>query len=139
MKKIFALLLVLSMVFAFAACAGNNKNGTTTTAATTTAATTTVPTTAPTTTPTTGPDDVKVLTYAEYAAIEVEPGDDIYVTVTLNDKDYSFCVERYLTGPETDVYTAFATLTAGDVVDIEGFLYWYQGPNPHITAVAAAN
>ena len=67
-----------------------------------------------------------------------EPGDDIYVTVSLNGASYSFCVERYLTGPETDVYKAFADLAAGDKVDIEGFLYWYEGVNTHITAVKAA-
>ena len=64
-----------------------------------------------------------------------EPGDDIYVTVTSDGKDYSFCVERYLTDPDTDVYKAFATLAAGDVVDIEGFVYWYNGINTHITKV----
>jgi len=64
-----------------------------------------------------------------------EPGDDIYVNVTKDGATYSFCVERYLTGPETDVYKAFAELKAGDVVDIEGFLYWYEGVNTHITAV----
>ena len=68
-----------------------------------------------------------------------EPGDDIYVNVSKDGNTYSFCVERYLTGPETDVYKAFADLTAGDVVDIEGFLYWYEGVNTHITAVAKAN
>ena len=67
-----------------------------------------------------------------------EPGDDIYVTVTYNDADYSFCVERYLTGPETEVYAAVGALTAGDKIDVEGFLYWYEGVNTHITAVAAA-
>ena len=67
-----------------------------------------------------------------------EPGDDIYVTVSLNGQSYSFCVERYLTGPETEVYTAVGALKVGDVVDIEGFLYWYEGVNTHITAVAAA-
>lgn len=67
-----------------------------------------------------------------------EPGDDIYVTVSLNGASYSFCVERYLTGPDTDVYKAFATLKAGDKVDIEGFLYWYEGVNTHITSVKAA-
>ena len=65
-----------------------------------------------------------------------EPGDDIYVTVSKDGASYSFCVERYLTGPETDVYKAFADLAAGDVVDIEGFLYWYEGVNTHITAVS---
>jgi len=67
-----------------------------------------------------------------------EPGDDIYVTVSLNGQSYSFCVERYLTGPETEVYAAVGELKAGDVIDVEGFLYWYEGVNTHITAVAAA-
>ena len=64
-----------------------------------------------------------------------EPGDDIYVTFTKGDADYSFCVERYLTGPDTDVYKAVGELKAGDVVDVEGFLYWYEGVNTHITGV----
>ena len=64
------------------------------------------------------------------------PGDDIYVDVSKDGNTYSFCVERYLTDPETDVYKAFATLQAGDVVDMEGFLYWYEGVNTHITAVS---
>ncbi len=63
------------------------------------------------------------------------PGNDIYVTFTKNGKDFDFCVESYLTGPETEVYQAFATLAAGDVVDVQGFLYWYTGVNTHITAV----
>ncbi len=67
-----------------------------------------------------------------------EGGDDIYVDVKKDDKVYSFCVERYLTSPDTDVYKAFADLKAGDIVDIEGFLYWYEGVNTHITAVAKA-
>ena len=75
------------------------------------------------------------LTIAGISYKNGEPGDDIYVDVTLNGATYSFCVERYFTGPETEVYQAFATLAAGDVVDIEGFLYWYEGVNTHITAV----
>ena len=64
-----------------------------------------------------------------------EPGDDIYVTLTKGEADYSFCVERYLTGPETDVYKAVSALNAGDVIDVEGFAYWYNGLNTHITNV----
>ena len=64
-----------------------------------------------------------------------QPGDDIYVTVSLNGQKYSFCVEVYLTGPDTDVYKAVGELKAGDQVDIEGFLYWYEGVNTHITAI----
>lgn len=66
-----------------------------------------------------------------------EPGDDIYVTLSLNDKNYSFCVEAYLTGPDTDVYKAVQELKVGDKVDVEGFLYWFQEKmNPHITAIS---
>ena len=67
-----------------------------------------------------------------------QPGDDIYVTLSLNGQSYKFCVEVYLTGAESDVYTTVGELKAGDVVDVEGFLYWYEGPNPHITSVKAA-
>ena len=74
----------------------------------------------------------------EIASVEYkngEPGDDIYVTVKKGDAEYSFCIERYLTGPDTDVYKKVGELKAGDKVDIEGFLYWYEGVNTHITAV----
>ncbi len=67
-----------------------------------------------------------------------EPGDDIYVTVKLGDAEYSFCVERYLTGPETEVYTTVGTLKEGDIVNVEGFLYWYNGVNTHITGISIA-
>ena len=36
---------------------------------------------------------------------------------------------------DSDVYTAVRELKVGDVVDLEGFLYWYEGANPHITSV----
>ncbi|MBP3427795.1 MAG: hypothetical protein J6M47_05995 [Clostridia bacterium] len=67
-----------------------------------------------------------------------EPGDDIYLTVSYNGQSYSFCVEVYLTGPDSDVYKAVAELQAGDVVDVEGFLYWYEGVNTHVTSIAKA-
>lgn len=81
-----------------------------------------------------------LVSFTDLTIVEVEykngkPGDDIYVTVSKNDAEFSFCVERYLTDPDTDVYKAFADIKAGDVVDIEGFLYWYNGVNTHITAV----
>ena len=67
-----------------------------------------------------------------------KPGDDIYVTVGYNGNTYDFCVEMYLTGPDSDTYKAVQALNVGDVVDIEGFLYWYEGVNTHITGVKAA-
>lgn len=65
-------------------------------------------------------------------------GDDLYFNVTLNDTTYTFVVESYLCGPGTDVYEAVKGLNVGDVVDMEGFLYWYNGVNPHITSVVKA-
>ena len=65
-------------------------------------------------------------------------GDDLYFNVTLNDTTYTFVVESYLCGPGSDVYEAVKGLNVGDVVDMEGFLYWYEGVNPHITSVVKA-
>lgn len=65
-----------------------------------------------------------------------EPGDDIYVTASKDGTAVEFCVEVYLTGTDSDVYTTVGTLNVGDVVDIECFLYWYEGANPHITAIS---
>ena len=79
---------------------------------------------------------VKGMTVEAISYKNDEPGDDIYVTLSYNGASYDFCVERYLTGPETEVYTTVGTLEVGNTVDIEGFLYWYEGPNTHITAVS---
>ncbi|MBR2990465.1 MAG: hypothetical protein IKF51_03265 [Solobacterium sp.] len=61
--------------------------------------------------------------------------DDLYFKVTKGDTTYEFCVEYYLCGQDTDVYKAVEALNVGDVVDLEGFLYWYEGPNLHTTKV----
>ena len=247
MKKIIALMLVLCMAFAFVACAGTKDNADDTTVADTTVADTTVAD---------AEDEVKVMTYAEYAAAELdakvvieayvqatqswwdnkitvyaqdkdgayfiyelacaeedaaklvagqkirvtgnkaewsgeveivdatfeliedadafvaEPldvtdllgkdelidhqnklvsfkgltveeiefkndgGDDIYLTLGLDGNSYNFCVEVYLTGTETETYITASELVAGDVIDVEAYLYWYQGSNPHITKIA---
>ena len=65
-------------------------------------------------------------------------GDDLYFNVSVNGATYSFTVESYLCDNTTDVYKAVTALQVGDVIDMEGFLYWYEGANPHITAVAKA-
>ena len=63
------------------------------------------------------------------------PGDDVYLTLSLDGKSYDFCVEIYLTGEDSDVYKTVATLAAGNVVDVECFVYWYNGANPHVTSI----
>ena len=62
-------------------------------------------------------------------------GDDLYFNVSVNGETYSFLVESYLCDNTTDVYAAVKNLQIGDVVSMEGFLYWYEGVNPHITSV----
>ena len=63
---------------------------------------------------------------------------DLYFNVSLNGVTYTFTVESYLRGEGSDVYEAVKALNVGDVIDLEGYLYWYNGANPHIIAVTAA-
>ena len=60
---------------------------------------------------------------------------DLYFSVSVNGATYSFTVESYLCDNTTDVYKAVEGLEVGDTVDMEGFLYWYEGVNPHITGI----
>ena len=60
---------------------------------------------------------------------------DLYFNVSLNGETYTFTVESYLCDNTTDVYKTVEGLNVGDVIDMEGFLYWYNGVNPHITSV----
>ena len=64
--------------------------------------------------------------------------DDLYFKVSKDGQVYDFCVEFYLCGNDTDVYKAVEALQVGDVIDLEGFLYWYNGANPHIVSVTPA-
>ena len=67
-----------------------------------------------------------------------EEGDDLYFNVSYNDEVYTFTVESYLCDSTTDVYAAVKNLQVGQTIDAEGFLYWYEGVNPHITSITVA-
>ena len=60
---------------------------------------------------------------------------DLYFDLQINGAVYTFVVRRYLTVPGSEVYEAVKNLKVGDTVDVEGFLYWYEGPQPHVTAI----
>lgn len=64
-----------------------------------------------------------------------QEGDDLYFNVSVDGQTYTFTVESYLCDSTTDVYAAVKGLNVGDTIDAEGFLYWYEGVNPHITSV----
>ncbi len=67
-----------------------------------------------------------------------QDGNDLYFNVSKDGQTYNFLVESYLCDNTTEVYSAVKNLKIGDVIDMEGFLYWYEGVNPHITSVKAA-
>ena len=60
---------------------------------------------------------------------------DLYFNVSDGTSTYTLTVESYLCGEGTDVYTTVTNLNVGDVIDVEGFLYWYNGAQPHVTSV----
>ena len=65
-------------------------------------------------------------------------GDDLYFNASYNGQTYTFTVESYLCDSSTEVYSAVKALEIGQTIDMEGFLYWYEGVNPHITSVTVA-
>ena len=67
-----------------------------------------------------------------------QDGNDLYFNASVNGATYTFTVESYLCDNTTDVYAAVKELKIGDKIDMEGFLYWYEGVNPHITSVTVA-
>ena len=64
-----------------------------------------------------------------------QQGDDLYFKVSKDGETLQMTVESYLCGQDTDVYKAVEGLKVGDVIDLECFMYWYLGPNPHVTKV----
>ncbi len=64
-----------------------------------------------------------------------ERGKDIYLTVKYGETTATFCVESYLISPDSDVYKAVEDLVADDIITVEGYAYWYNGINTHVTKV----
>ncbi len=75
------------------------------------------------------------LTVESVAYKNEQPGDDIYLTVSKDGASYDFCLEYYLNGNDEEFYNLVGGLEPGQTIDVEGFLYWYEGPNPHLTKV----
>ena len=64
-----------------------------------------------------------------------EDGDDLYFNVSKDGTTYTFTVESYLCEKGTEIYEAVKALQVGEVIDLWGFLYWYNGVNPHIVTI----
>ena len=65
-------------------------------------------------------------------------GDDLYFSASIDGTTRTFVVESNLSDVDSEVYQAVKELEIGDKIDMEGFLYWYEGPQPHITSVSVS-
>ena len=65
-------------------------------------------------------------------------GDDLYFNVSKDGQTYTFTIETMLSDSSTQIYKDVQALKVGDVVDMEGYLYWYLGPSPHIISLTKA-
>ena len=60
---------------------------------------------------------------------------DLYFKASVGGNTYTFVIEYYLCNETTAAYQAVQGLNIGDTIDLEGFLYWYDGAQPHVTSV----
>ena len=62
---------------------------------------------------------------------------DLYFNVSLNGVTCSFTVESDEVAEGEAAYTAVTELAVGQTVTVEGYLYWYNGPQLHVYSVSA--
>ena len=85
-----------------------------------------------------GDDTEYAFLYSDDGSGTREGNSDLYFNVEYNGEVYTFTVESDLCDSSTDVYKAVEGLEVGQTIDCQGFLYWYEGVNPHITSVTVA-
>ena len=81
---------------------------------------------------------VKGLKIAEDVDSAWDCSSDLYISATLNDAPVTFTLRRYLTDNESEAYAQVKDLKAGDVIDVEAYLYWYEEPQARIIKAEAA-
>jgi hypothetical protein len=81
---------------------------------------------------------VKGLEIAEDVDSEWDASADLYISTKLNGESYTFTLRRYLTGNDSEAYAQVKDLKAGDIVDVEAFLYWYNEPQARIVSAVKA-
>lgn len=64
-----------------------------------------------------------------------ERGDDVYFKVKVGEVSATLVIESYLCDKDSATYKAAEALTVGATIDVEGFMYWYNGAQPHITKI----
>ena len=81
---------------------------------------------------------VKGLVIAEDVDSNWDCSSDLYISTTLNGQPYTFTLRRYLTDNTSETYEQVKNLKAGDVIDVEAYLYWYNEPQARIVLATAA-
>ena len=81
---------------------------------------------------------VKGLEIAEDVDSEWDASSDLYISAKLNGETDTFTLRRYLTGNDSETYAQVRDLKAGDIVDVEAFLYWYNEPQARIVSAVKA-
>ena len=61
---------------------------------------------------------------------------DVYFNASYNGVTYNFVVESDEFAEGTDTYVSATRFSVGDVIDIEAFMYWYNGPNMHVSKIS---
>ena len=61
---------------------------------------------------------------------------DVYFNASYNGVIYNFVVESDEFAEGSDPYVNATRFSVGDVIDIEAFMYWYNGPNMHVSKIS---
>ena len=60
---------------------------------------------------------------------------DLYFNISHGGAGFTFCVESDEDPEGSGTYDAVTGLHFGDIIDLEGMLYWYNGPNVHVNRI----
>lgn len=83
--------------------------------------------------------DVSVSDSGAWGYKGAEVNNDLYFRLSDGSNNLDCCVEYYLTDNKTDVYEKTQLLEVGHIVTITGYLYWYNGANPHVVSLTINN
>ena len=81
-------------------------------------------------------DGVSAFYYGWDNSGSMAKGSDLYFTASNGGESYTFLVKAQLCGIDSDAYRTVQNLHVEDIVDLEGILCWYNGPQPLLTSIS---
>ena len=70
---------------------------------------------------------------------EAGQNQDLYFNASIGRETYTFVVESDECPEGSAVYSAVTKLEIGEIIDMDGFLYWYHGAQPHIHSLSRSS